>query len=247
VATLEDFPNLDKSNLPALSEDNFYFYEEDDVVGQGGDLTVPTLLDAYSRGAFPFFSAKDPLLWWNPEERFIFQPEVFHLSKRLKRLIRQNRYTVKIDHNFSKTINLCANVDDRNANGDGWILPQMIEAYTNLHNAGYAHSVEVYNGDKLVGGLYGVSLGKAFMGESMFSLESNCSKIALFALTVFATHLNFKFIDAQFHTSHLESLGGETISRANYKIMLKQALQSQTLVGNWGEEFSEVWDLSTLF
>ena len=208
------------------------YAETNGLLAIGGDLCSERLLLAYSNGIFPWYSKDEPILWWSPDPRLVLLPENFKVSKSLRLLIKKNLFTVKLDTNFFEVIKKCADVV-RPGQDDTWITNEMIDAYTNLHNLGFAHSVETYYNDKLVGGLYGISLGKAFFGESMFHTMTDASKVALFFLVEKLKKWNFDFIDAQMKTSHLISLGAKEISRKEYLELLKNSLKSKTKKGKW--------------
>ena len=213
-----------------------HYAERDGLLAVGGDLSVERLLLAYRSGIFPWYSEGDPLLWWSPDPRLVFVPREFHVSRSLQRVIRSGRFTVTMDTAFPEVIAACA--DTRGPGRDGtWILPDMQRAYCALHEAGYAHSVECWNAGALAGGLYGVSLGAAFFGESMFSRVSNASKVALAALIRHAIGWNFHFIDCQMTTDHLLSLGAREISRRQFLRNLEHALKHETHTGPWTSKF----------
>jgi leucyl/phenylalanyl-tRNA--protein transferase len=206
--------------------------DSDGLLAVGGDLCPERLLAAYRMGIFPWYSHDQPLLWWSPDPRLVLYPDRFHLSKSLSPTIRRQIFNVTMDTAFPSLIRLCA--DSRLKNGQGtWITDDMIDAYCMLHDMGYAHSIEVWKQDRLVGGLYGVSLGGCFFGESMFSVESNASKVSLAALVHFARHHQLRFIDCQVRTRHLISLGAVEIPRSEFLIELKRGLRSETLKGKW--------------
>ncbi|MBI5093603.1 MAG: leucyl/phenylalanyl-tRNA--protein transferase [Candidatus Hydrogenedentes bacterium] len=204
----------------------------DGLLAIGGDLSVQRLLLAYRSGIFPWYSEGDPILWWSPDPRLVFIPDEFRVSTSLRRVIRSGRFTVTMDTAFREIITACA--DTRGPGRDGtWITPEMAGAYCALHNAGYAHSVECWEAGELAGGLYGVSLGAAFFGESMFSRVSNASKVALAALVEHARAWRFSFIDCQMTTGHLLSLGAREVTRKTFLHMLEAALAAETRVGRW--------------
>lgn len=208
------------------------YAERDGLLAIGGDLSVRRLLLAYRSGIFPWYSDGDPPLWWSPDPRLIFTPDEFRVSKSLRRVIRSNQFTVTIDTAFRVVITACA--DTRGPGRDGtWITPEMADAYCALHDAGYAHSVECWEDDTLAGGLYGVSLGAAFFGESMFSRVSNASKVALAALIERARAWDFHFVDCQMTTAHLLSLGAKEVGRKQFLRMLHDALKTETRAGRW--------------
>jgi len=209
--------------------------DPDGLLAVGGDLSKESLITAYSLGIFPWYSDQSPILWWSPDPRLVLYPDKFRVSASLKQRINSKVFTVLIDHNFTGIIRQCAAVK-RGGQDDTWITEDMIRAYVDLHHAGLAHSFETYCQGKLVGGLYGVSLGKAFFGESMFYLMRDASKIALHSLVTWALQHKFIFIDAQQSTSHLKSLGAEEIPRNLFLKQLKEALQYETLQGKWAHK-----------
>jgi leucyl/phenylalanyl-tRNA--protein transferase len=194
----------------------------------GGALTPEWLLAGYQRGIFPWFSEGDPILWWCPNPRTILIPSEFKQSRSLNKVLRNAGFSVTFDQEFSAVIQHCAHT-----RAETWIMPNIIEGYTALHEQGYAHSVEVWLDEKLVGGLYGVSLGGAFFGESMFSLVSNASKVALASLCQRLTDWQFDFIDCQFSTDHLLSLGAKSIPREDFLILLNRAFDRPDRLGQW--------------
>lgn len=208
------------------------FSREDGLLAVGGDLSEERILLAYSMGIFPWFSEGSPLLWWSPEPRLVLFPDEIRISKSLKKLLRQKKFKVTFDTAFKDVITACAEI--RTFNGDEtWISEEMIEAYCRLHESGYAHSVETWNGGALVGGLYGISLGKSFFGESMFAHESNASKVAFAELINFLSEKNFDLIDCQVTTEHLMSFGAVEISKSEFLYLLDKSLEHYTLKGNW--------------
>jgi len=202
------------------------------LLAVGGDLSPERLLAAYRLGIFPWYEEGDPILWWSPAPRLILEPEKIHLSRRLARSIRQGRLTTALGQDCPKLIGLCR--ESRIMAGEGtWITPEMVEAYCELHRLGHVHSVECYEGEELVGGLYGVALGGIFCGESMCSLRPDVSKIALIALARFLARHDFSFIDCQMKTAHLARMGAVEISDEEFRRRLKQALEMPGLPGNW--------------
>jgi leucyl/phenylalanyl-tRNA--protein transferase len=206
--------------------------DADGLLAVGGDLSIESLLTAYSSGIFPWFDQFSPILWWSPDPRLVLLPEKFKITDSLKQRIRSRQYTVLIDHDFKEVIRQCALVK-RNGQDGTWITKDMIHAYILLHQAGFAHSFETWHKGNLVGGLYGVSLGRAFFGESMFFHRTDASKVALHALVEWSLQHNFLFIDAQQSTSHLKSLGAEEMSRNSFLKLLKEALRFETVKGIW--------------
>ena len=206
--------------------------DPDGLLAAGGDLSIESLLTAYSQGIFPWYNEQSPILWWSPDPRLVLFPAEFKISASLKQRIRSNMYTVKTDNNFEQVIRYCAGTK-RNYQKGTWITEDMIGAYCALHRAGFAHSFETYHGADLVGGLYGISLGRAFFGESMFYLMRDASKVALHSLVDWAAGHEFLFIDAQQSTSHLKSMGAREIPRDEFLQLLKKALEFNTLRGKW--------------
>lgn len=208
-----------------------YDGNKDGLVAIGGDLSVDRLLLAYSNGFFPWFSFKhykEPL-WYCPLERFVIFPEEIHISHSMKQLIKQEKYLVTFNQDFNGVINGCSTANDRVNELGAWLGEDMIKAYSELHNLGFVVSVEVWERDNekgemksLVGGLYGVVLGKCFFGESMFSLVPNASKLALIHLAKMLCSIGFKFIDCQFETPHLKSMGGRHIPYERYMELLRE-------------------------
>ncbi|MCF8331305.1 MAG: leucyl/phenylalanyl-tRNA--protein transferase [Bacteroidales bacterium] len=214
-----DFPH------PSLSED-------DGLLAFGGDLSVPRLIEAYKNGIFPWYGHGQPVLWWSLDPRLVLFPKEFKPSKSLCRLVRKQKFKVTVDTAFSDVIRACANVPRSDQEGT-WILPEMIKAYESLHYHGYAHSFETWYDGKLAGGLYGVSIGKAFFGESMFHFMNDASKVAFYHFVMHLENAGFYFVDAQMSTKHLLSLGAREISREKYLVLLKKAIQ---------EDEGKVWN-----
>ena len=208
--------------------------EPDGLLAIGGDLKPERLLAAYVNGIFPWFSEGNPILWWSPDPRTVLMLNEFKLSKSLLQSIKKNSYEIKFDTNFSEVIKQCAIVERKHEDGT-WITKKMIKAYTELHKLGFAHSVETYFEGKLVGGLYGISLGKAFFGESMFHLKTDASKAAIYYLVEKLKTWNFNFIDAQVRTEHLISLGAKEILREIYLELLENSMKVETKIGSWKE------------
>lgn len=192
--------------------------EEDGLIAVGGDLSVDRLLLAYSYGFFPWFSFRDneEPLWFCPMQRFVIFPSEIHVSHSMQQLINKHELRPTINKDFEGVIRGCATAQNRNKEDGAWLGPDIIKAYTEMHRQGFAASVEVWQEERLVGGLYGVSLGKAFFGESMFSLVPNASKLALIYLARMFESYGGKLIDCQFETPHLRSMGGRFISYEEY-------------------------------
>lgn len=207
--------------------------EETGLLAVGGDLRVERLLLAYKNGIFPWYSEGDPIMWFSPDPRLIIFLDNLYVSTKLKKIIKSKVFEVRFDTSFQDVISKCSKSDRRGQDGT-WITDDMIEAYIKLHNEGYAHSVETFYEGKLVGGLYGVSLGGVFFGESMFIEMSNASKIALYYLVEKLREWNFDFIDSQVPNDHMKSLGGKEVERAMFIDLLERSMMKQTKPGNWG-------------
>lgn len=198
----------------------------------GGDLSSERLLEAYRVGIFPWYSEDQPILWWSPDPRFILETGDFKISRSLRKTLQKRIFNVTLDRAFEEVIRACASTQRAGQSGT-WITPEMEEAYVKLHGLGYAHSVESWCEGELVGGLYGVSLGKVFFGESMFHHKSDASKVALAALVAKLKNWDFQFIDAQMTTEHLLTLGAKEISRRIFLKRLRAALRHPTKRGKW--------------
>ena len=205
-----------------LSEDTIWFpkpelADEDGLLAVGGDLSAERLVLAYQNGIFPWYSDESPVLWYAPHERFVLFPEKVKMSSSMRKLMKTGKFRITFDQAFPEVIRSCANIPREDQPGT-WINADMQAAYINLFQLGYAHSVEVWENDLLVGGLYGLHINRVFCGESMFSTVSNASKAALIYLCQIK---DYSLIDCQVYTSHLESLGAEFISRSRYLDYLK--------------------------
>lgn len=192
--------------------------EPDGMVAVGGDLSVDRLLLAYSNGFFPWYSFQhqDEPVWYCPLQRFVIFPSEIHVSHSMKQLISRAQYHVTINRDFNGVIRGCATAQNRNCEDGAWLGPAIIEAYTEMHRQGFAASVEVWNADRLVGGLYGITIGTSFFGESMFSLVPNASKLALIHLARVLATRGGRLIDCQLETPHLRSMGGRFIPYEEY-------------------------------
>ena len=193
------------------------------LLAVGGDLNPDRLLSAYRQGVFPWFSDGQPILWWSPDPRAILYPADLHISRSLRKSLRTQGFAVTADRAFDHVIQRCA--ESRNAREGTWITSGMQEAYCTLHRMGYAHSVETWQNGQLVGGLYGLAIGKAFFGESMFSHVTDASKTALVALAASLTAGGYHFIDCQVVSEHLNSLGAQAVPRYRFSSELKQAVE----------------------
>jgi len=196
------------------------------LLAVGGDLSGERVLNAYRHGIFPWFNAGQPILWWSPAPRMVLYPDQLHISRSLRRSLRRRGYEVGANEAFEAVIRACA---APRANQAGtWLVPEMIGSYAALHRAGFAHSIEVWQDEQLAGGLYGIALGQVFFGESMFSRQTDASKVALAFLAELAAVHPFRLIDCQVYTGHLASLGAREISRERFEAVLGQATRAHT-------------------
>lgn len=214
---------FEKANFPPVN-----LARKDGLLAFGGNLEPNFIIEAYSRGIFPWYNEDEPVLWWSPNPRSVFFLDNIKISKSMKKFIKKNEYRVSFDENFEGVINSCAK-----SRKETWISKDFIKTYTKLHLDGIAHSVEVWKGEELVGGLYGINLGKMFYGESMFSLEANTSKLALISLANFLKERDYKIIDCQVHNSHLESIGAVEISREEFLKIMKNQIEKNGEYGKW--------------
>jgi len=211
---------------------------EEGIVAMGGDLSAERLILAYSKGIFPWYSSdKSPILWWSPDPRFVLFPENLIVSKSMRPYFNQNKFKVTWDQNFEDVIKNCQKIDREDQLGT-WITNKMLAAYIQLHKKGYAHSVEVWLDNELVGGLYGISLGKVFFGESMFAKVSNASKFGFISLVNQLKQKGFLLIDCQQETKHLESLGANAIKRKDFIDILNHNNIEETYIGSWENYFN---------
>ena len=211
---------------------------EEGIVAVGGDLSVERLILAYSKGIFPWYSSdRSPILWWSPDPRFVLLPENLIVSKSMRPYFNQNKFKVTWDQNFEDVIKNCQKIDREDQPGT-WITSKMLAAYIQLHKKGYAHSVEVWLENELVGGLYGISLGKVFFGESMFAKVSNASKFGFISLVNQLKKKGFLLIDCQQETKHLESLGANAIKRKDFIDILNDNNIEETYIGSWENYFN---------
>lgn len=206
--------------------------DEDGLLAVGGDLSPQRLLMAYGRGIFPWYSENAPILWWSPEPRLILEPSRVHVPKRLERILRQGVFRFTLDTAFERVIAGCAQTPRRGACGT-WIVPEMLAAYCRLHELGFAHSIEVWSGGTLVGGLYGVALGGAFFGESMFYIEPDASKAGFVTLIRALDRAGFILFDCQQTTAHMLRFGGFEVPRDEFLSRLEQALELPSPRGPW--------------
>jgi len=202
------------------------------LLAAGGDLSPARLVNAYRHGIFPWYSEGQPILWWSPAPRCVLYPQAVHVSRRLKRRFNQGQFTLTADQAFARVITACAG--PRRDHDETWITDEMLEAYVRLHELGIAHSVEVWADNELVGGIYGLALGKVFFGESMFSNYQDASKVAMIALCRQLDLWNFSLLDCQISNPHLLSMGAEEISRA----VFHQHLKAATEADHWKQDFN---------
>ncbi|MEN9445315.1 MAG: hypothetical protein RIS47_2206 [Bacteroidota bacterium] len=224
-----------------LSEDNLLFpppwlAHDEGMLAIGGDLTPDRLIEAYRNGVFPWFGPDDPIIWWSPLERFVIFPTKVKISKSMKQILRKADYRVSFDEAFAQVLKACQQTYPRNEQGT-WLTDTLIESLCILHERGVAHSVEVWRGDTLIGGLYGSVFGKCFYGESMFSTQSNGSKIALIVMSQNLARQGYELIDCQFRTDHLASMGGEYITREVFLAHVFANTQIQHTRESWSADF----------
>jgi leucyl/phenylalanyl-tRNA--protein transferase len=225
-----------------LSENNHLFppvhlADQDGLLAIGGDLSPQRLLVAYSEGIFPWFGEDDPYLWWSPDPRFVLFPDELRVSKSMRTYFNGQKFQVTFDRAFLQVIERCRDAYRKGQHGT-WITPEMLEAYHALHLMGYAHSVEVWEDESLVGGLYGIALGRIFFGESMFATVSNASKFGFITLVKTLKEHGFLLVDCQQETQHLGSLGARPVARTTFLDMLRGNRDYTTEVGNWGNWIS---------
>lgn len=213
--------------------------EPDGLLACGGNLSKTTLLSAYRCGIFPWFSDGEPIMWWSPSLRAVIATDHVHISKNMAKLMRQQRVEVSFDTDFSAVIARCALPSPVDCREQTWITPQMQRAYQCLHDEGYAHSVEIRDkNNQLIGGLYGVFINNCFCGESMFSEQSNASKLALIYLAQFLHHFGCEVIDCQMPTTHLLTMGAQTMPRKTFCDMIKKQNTNSAL---YGKSWRDLW------
>ncbi len=232
--------------LPWLDEEHVIFpppaqalAKPSGLLAAGGNLNPETLLNAYQQGIFPWYSEGEPILWWSPEPRLILEPEHIKISKSLRKSLKKNPFLVTMDRAFSAVMQHCA--APRSYTDETWITHQMFDAYCQLNRLGYAHSVECWQDGELAGGLYGVSCGRAFFGESMFSLKSNASKIALVHLCGQLQKWGYRLIDCQTESDHLFSMGAHSVSRETFTQLLKKHVMHPPDTPNTHEQWTLQW------
>lgn len=211
--------------------------EKNGLLAVGGDLSPERLLTAYREGIFPWYADGEPILWWSPDPRFVLFPVELHVSRSMRQFLKKGTVRITFDRAFRKVISACRK--PRPGQNGTWITREMLEAYCALHDLGYAHSVEVWQETRLAGGLYGISLGRAFFGESMFSAIPNASKAALITLVENLGRRGFDLIDCQVETAHLAGLGARPIPRSEFGALLRRSLRHKTLRGNWRDMLAD--------
>jgi leucyl/phenylalanyl-tRNA--protein transferase len=239
-------PSVTRSPIPWLAPDpdapfpppERALREPNGLLALGGDLSPTRLLHAYAQGIFPWYSQGQPVLWWNPDPRMVLRTDRVHLSSRFRRRLRGCEWILRADTAFAAVIAACATVPRHGQDGT-WITRDMADAYTRLHRLGHAHSIEVFAADRLVGGIYGVALGRMFFGESMFSGESGGSKVAIAGLAAFLRERGWPLIDAQVENPHLLTLGAESMPRTRFLAGIATLVAQQGLPGAWTAAFGE--------
>jgi leucyl/phenylalanyl-tRNA---protein transferase len=221
-----EFPSVDS----ALDEPN-------GLLAFGGDLSSERLLAAYARGIFPWYSTGQPILWWSPDPRMVIATAAPHVPRRLKRWIKGCKWTIEADRAFAEVMRHCA--ESRNDGAGTWITEAMINAYCRLHALGHAHSVEIREGDELIGGIYGVAIGRMFFGESMFSGRDHASKVALLALCRGLASRGYPLLDAQVSSDHLRTLGAFEMPRADFSGQIRGLCAQSGVIGNWSGMFED--------
>ena len=195
--------------------------DEDGLLVIGGTVSPEKIWEAYPLGIFPWYSEGEPVLWWNPDPRFVLFPGELHISRSMQKVLRQQKFSFTFDHDFAAVIQQCKTVPRKGQQGT-WITPEMEDAYNELHRQGFAHSGEAWHDGKLVGGIYGVHIGNVFFAESMFSTATNASKFALIKMLEHMVRLGVKLVDCQVYSPHVESLGARLVPRADFLQLLKK-------------------------
>jgi leucyl/phenylalanyl-tRNA--protein transferase len=209
--------------------------EPNGLLAAGGDLALGRILAAYRQGIFPWFMPGEPILWWSPDPRMVLYPDELHIPRSLTKVLRNRQYRVSFDTAFSQVMSECA--APRGQEAGTWISTEMLSAYTALHEAGYAHSFECWDGDELVGGLYGMAIGKMFYGESMFAKQADASKIAFVHAVKWLSEQGFGLIDCQMRTEHLARFGAREISREQFTAHLHHLSEQYDVLGPWPYRF----------
>lgn len=227
-------PWLDEAHRPAFPPTSRATRRPNGLLAAGGALTPDWLLAAYRRGIFPWFSDGEPILWWSPDPRMVVFPDQVRITRSLRKTLRNSAYEVRLDHDFAAVIKACA--EPREPGGGTWITPAIQAAYLRMHELGYAHCVETWIDGELAGGLYGIAIGRAFYGESMFSRRTDASKIAFAHLTRFLLQHDFRVLDCQMTTQHLSSLGGREIPREAFACMLAELTREDRPPARWPQD-----------
>lgn len=212
--------------------------EPNGLLAYGGDLRPQRLLSAYRNGIFPWFSEDQPILWWSPDPRMVFATESPHVPRRLKRWLKTCVWSITADRSFREVMLRCA--EPRDDDGGTWITDGMLDAYCLLHQLGHAHSIEVRDGDELIGGIYGVAIGRMFFGESMFSRRDHASKVALLALCHGLARQDFPLLDAQVSSDHLQTLGAMELPRSEFSGRIASLVSRTDIIGDWNPLFSDI-------
>lgn len=232
-------PQLPRDPLAPFPDPTRALRDPDGLLAMGGDLSPERLLNAYRHGIFPWFSAGQPLLWWSPDPRTVFRTDRVRLASRFRRQLRHSPWTVRADTAFERVITACAQTPRAGQRGT-WLTADMRRAYLRLHRLGHAHCVEVFDGEQLVGGIYGVAIGRMFFGESMFSGQSGGSKVALAALAHRLHAWGWPLLDAQVENAHLLSLGAELWPRPQFLGTVAGLVTQAGVIGSWTDCFGEL-------
>ncbi|MEH0155354.1 leucyl/phenylalanyl-tRNA--protein transferase [Limibacter armeniacum] len=219
-----------------------YLAEEPGIIAVGGDLSPDRLLEAYSNGIFPWFNPGEEPLWWCPNPRFVLYPEKVKVSKSMRQVFRKGNFKVTFDQDCAAVLENCQQIYRPGQGGETWISDELKQSYLDLHKKGFIHSVEVWQDDKLVGGLYGGCMNKCFFGESMFAKVSNASKVGFIVLAKNLHKHGFELIDCQVHTRHLESLGAEMIPRLDFLEVVERNLQKDFVKEDWNTQFQTSYE-----
>ncbi|OQK18722.1 leucyl/phenylalanyl-tRNA--protein transferase [Methyloprofundus sedimenti] len=227
MLTLLD-PNFANQDFPST---HLALRDPDGLLAVGGCLSTQRIINAYSQGIFPWYSNEDPILWWSPDPRLVIFPKQLHISRSLQKTLRKQDFKISFDTAFTEVIKACA--APRSQESGTWLTAEMQVAYIRLHDEGYAHSVEAWHDNKLVGGLYGIAIGQVFFGESMFHSKTDASKVAFVSLIQQLSLWDFQLIDCQVHTQHLVSMGAEEIRRTRFCSLLQLYKQRKPAVHAW--------------
>lgn len=241
MKSILDLPRLGEDPMAPFPPGSEALDTPNGLLAWGGGLQPERLLNAYRSGIFPWYSEGQPVLWWSPAPRCVLYPDKVYLSSRTRRRYNSGVYRLTADTAFSGVVEGCS--EPRDQNQGTWITQDMVKAYQRLHRMGHAHSLEVWEGDVLAGGIYGIALGSVFFGESMFSRRTDASKIALVALCRFLHRQGYAMLDCQVGNSHLYRMGAEDISRADFEALLHRATGAPQQGGNWSAfiRFEERW------